>query len=149
MVRMHWKPSDGDHYRMYFHCQTNLVATFRELYPTELRYLVTDWGGSMGKWGGVLSREKWDCRGFTGQTRDFVKDVRNGEVRFGYSGQHTGTFVKGIAPADVKWLLGYLGRITDAQLNAALNASGALPEDVSCFTAALRDRINQLRRVAQ
>ncbi len=38
MVRMHWKPSDGDHYRMYFHCQTNLVATFRELYPTELSY---------------------------------------------------------------------------------------------------------------
>ena len=38
IVRMHWKPSDGDHYRMYFHCQTNLVATFRQLYPTELRY---------------------------------------------------------------------------------------------------------------
>lgn len=26
MVRMHWKPSDGDHYRMYSHCQTNLMA---------------------------------------------------------------------------------------------------------------------------
>jgi hypothetical protein len=38
IVRMHWKPADGDSYRLYFHCQTNLVATFRELYPTELRY---------------------------------------------------------------------------------------------------------------
>jgi hypothetical protein len=38
MVRIHWKPSDGDHYRMYFHCQTNLVSTFRSLYPTELTY---------------------------------------------------------------------------------------------------------------
>ncbi len=38
IIRIHWKPSDGAHYRMYFHCQTNLVATFRELYPTELRY---------------------------------------------------------------------------------------------------------------
>jgi hypothetical protein len=38
IVRMHWKPSDGDCYRVYFHCQTNLVATFREMYPTELRY---------------------------------------------------------------------------------------------------------------
>ena len=118
-------------------------------YPTELRYLVTDWGGTMGKWGGVLSREKWDCKGFTSQTKDFVKDVRNGEVRFGYSGQHTSEFVKGITPADVKWLLGYLGRITDAQLTAALNASGATAEETSCFTVALRDRINQLRRVAQ
>ena len=38
MVRMHWKPSDGDHFGMYFHCQTNLVATFRELYPAELQF---------------------------------------------------------------------------------------------------------------
>jgi hypothetical protein len=38
MVRMHWKASDGDHYKIYFHCQTNLVATFRELYPGELQF---------------------------------------------------------------------------------------------------------------
>ena len=25
-------------YAVYFHCQTNLVETFRELYPTELSY---------------------------------------------------------------------------------------------------------------
>jgi hypothetical protein len=25
-------------YAVYFHCQTDLIATFRELYPTELRY---------------------------------------------------------------------------------------------------------------
>jgi hypothetical protein len=38
MVRMHWKPSDGDRFGVYFHCQTNLVATFRELYPGELQF---------------------------------------------------------------------------------------------------------------
>lgn len=38
MVRMHWKPSDGDSLGMYFHCQTSLVSTFRELYPTEFRF---------------------------------------------------------------------------------------------------------------
>jgi uncharacterized protein DUF1801 len=27
-----------DQYAVYFHCQTNLVETFRELYPTELSY---------------------------------------------------------------------------------------------------------------
>ncbi len=118
-------------------------------YPGELRYLVTDWGGSMGKWGGVMSREKWDCKGFASQTKDFVKDVRNGEVRFGYSGQHTTTFVKGIVPADVKWLMTYLGRVTDTQISEALKASGATPDEVSCYTTSLRDRINQLRQVAQ
>ena len=54
-----------------------------------------------------------------------------------------------ITTADVKWLLGYLGRITDAQIMEALKASGATPEEVTCFTASLRDRINQLRQVAQ
>jgi hypothetical protein len=38
LIRIHWKPSDSGHYRMYFHCQTNLVATFRALYPTQLTY---------------------------------------------------------------------------------------------------------------
>ncbi len=29
---------DDDGYAMYFHCQTNLVETFRELYPTQMDY---------------------------------------------------------------------------------------------------------------
>ena len=32
------RPKDDDGYAMYFHCQTDLVATFRELYPTQMRY---------------------------------------------------------------------------------------------------------------
>jgi hypothetical protein len=28
----------NDQYAVYFHCQTNLVETFRQLYPTELSY---------------------------------------------------------------------------------------------------------------
>lgn len=31
-VRIDWKPSDPDHYFVYFHCQSRLVETFRELY---------------------------------------------------------------------------------------------------------------------
>ena len=29
---------DGDGYAMYFHCQTNLIETFRELYPAQMTY---------------------------------------------------------------------------------------------------------------
>jgi hypothetical protein len=118
-------------------------------YPTEARYLVTDWGGSMGKWGGVLGREKWDCRGFTSQTADFVKDVKGDEVRFGFSGQHRTGFQTGIKTSEVKWLMQYLGRVTDAQMAAALKASGATDEEVVCFTNTLRDRIRQLSDAAQ
>jgi len=31
-VRMDWKPSDPDRYFVFFHCQSRLVETFRELY---------------------------------------------------------------------------------------------------------------------
>jgi hypothetical protein len=37
-VRIDAVKSQPDRYAVYFHCQTNLVATFRELYPTRLKY---------------------------------------------------------------------------------------------------------------
>jgi len=131
------------------------TAIFR--YPAKLssdgtaedRYIVTDWGGSMGKWGGYTSREKWDCKGFKNQTKDFIKGVKGNFVQFGYSGQHTEDFKNDIKVSDVKWLLQYLGGITDAQLRDGLQASGATPEEVECFTQSLRDRINQLKAVAR
>jgi hypothetical protein len=38
-VRMDWKPSQPTRYAMYFHCQTNLVETFKTLFPTEFNYV--------------------------------------------------------------------------------------------------------------
>ena len=37
-VRIAWKKSAPTQYAMYFHCQTNLVETFRALFPREFRY---------------------------------------------------------------------------------------------------------------
>ena len=37
-LRMHWKDSDPEHCRVFFHCQTKLVETFRELYPEEFEF---------------------------------------------------------------------------------------------------------------
>jgi len=48
----------------------------------------------------------------------------------------------------VKWLLQYVGRITDDQIRTGLKASGATPDEVECFTKAIRDRINQLNRLS-
>jgi hypothetical protein len=38
MVRMAWKQALPDRYALYFHCQTNLIATFKGLYPDEFTY---------------------------------------------------------------------------------------------------------------
>jgi hypothetical protein len=37
-IRIDQVKSADHQYAVYFHCQTDLVATFRELYPTEFRY---------------------------------------------------------------------------------------------------------------
>lgn len=37
-VRMDWKKSDPDRYAIYFHCQTNLVETFRTMFPQDFQF---------------------------------------------------------------------------------------------------------------
>lgn len=37
-VRIDWKPKDPDVIKVFFHCQTCLVETFKELYPNEFEY---------------------------------------------------------------------------------------------------------------
>jgi len=114
----------------------------------EAQYLIVDWGGSMGKWGGtVVTRGRWDPVGFAAQTPQFVTGVANGFVQFGYSRQRTADARPDIRVEDVKRLCRYLGRITDDQLRAALTASGATPEETESFAASLRTRIDQLRGV--
>ncbi|OBP16673.1 hypothetical protein A5320_04595 [Rheinheimera sp. SA_1] len=37
-IRIDWKAKDPEFVKLFFHCQTRLVETFREIYPAELRY---------------------------------------------------------------------------------------------------------------
>jgi len=37
-IRIDWKESSPDKYFLFFHCQTKLVDTFRELYANELEF---------------------------------------------------------------------------------------------------------------
>lgn len=37
-VRIDWKRKDPKHYAMYFHCQTNLVETFRTAFPDDFKF---------------------------------------------------------------------------------------------------------------
>jgi len=112
-------------------------------------YTFTDWGSGMGYWGDKTGQTDWNCHDYTAQTADFVKGIVNGEVVFGYEGHHNNDFKRHIRPADVAWLMARLGRITDEQIGAALRASGATPQDETCFTKAIRARIDQLSAVAK
>jgi hypothetical protein len=109
-------------------------------------YADVDWGASLGKWGNTLSWSKWDCRGFAQQTPMFVKGVENSRLQWGFTGKHRKDVTAEITVDDVKWLLQYLGRISDHQIQRGLAASGANQRESDCYLHALRERVEQLRR---
>lgn len=37
-LRIDWKQKDPLHYAMYFHCQTNLIETFRTIFPHDFTF---------------------------------------------------------------------------------------------------------------
>jgi hypothetical protein len=118
--------------------------------PPLYLFFISDWGASLGKWGSAPGpRSKWDCKGYTAQTPDFVQGVDKGIVRWGYSGKHNDDIVKGIRVTDVQWLMQYLGRVTDDQLRRGLAASGAAPEQMDLYLRSIRQRINQLQAQLQ
>ncbi|MFN7995499.1 MAG: hypothetical protein U0Q18_17950 [Bryobacteraceae bacterium] len=110
-------------------------------------YSVDDWGGAMGRWGGLLSRSKWDYRGFYEQSPAFISFTEGG-IRWGYQGQHTHVITGGIRSSDVAWLLRYLGQVSDDQLREALIASGASGTETRYYVQGIRTRIRQLQKIA-
>jgi hypothetical protein len=111
-------------------------------------YAFTDWGSGMGRWGSSTGQTDWRCEDYSAQTPDFVKGAQNGFAVFGWEGDINSGFRDHIPASHVAWLYQYLGRITDAQLQAGLKAAGGTDAEAGCFTQALRARIEQLHVVA-
>ena len=127
------------------------LAIFEDGSADEPRYLYADvdWGASLGAWGNLFSWSKWDCKGFEKQSPKFVKGVENGELSWGFKGKNRKDMTTNISQHDVRWILQYLGRITDEQIRTGLAASGASPQQTECYTRALRQRIGQLQQAAK
>jgi hypothetical protein len=112
----------------------------------EARYLITDWGGAMGKWGtNVISRGRWDPDGFEAQTPQFVTGIQNGIVQFGYVGQRTADVASDIPVEHARWFYERAQQLSEPLLREGLLASGATEEEARRFAAAIRARIDQLQ----
>jgi hypothetical protein len=117
---------------------------------TERRFVVGDWGGTMGRWGRPNERwTTWDCEGFAAQSDELVRVGPDGRLAWGFRGQRTSDMAAGVSAAEVRWIMQYLGALTDDQIRAALVASGASAEEADCFTAAMRRRLDALARVQE
>jgi hypothetical protein len=113
-----------------------------------LYYFIDDWGGAMGRWGKYFTRNKWNADSFLEQSDNFVT-LKNGEVKWGYVGQHSGLQKEDVRPADVQWLMQRLSRVSDDQLRAGLLSSGASSEETEKYVKALRMRIGALQKIVE
>ena len=121
------------------------IFEVRTPWGREARYLITDWGGAMGKWGSnLVARGRWDAAGFEAQTPQFVTGVKEGWVNFGYQGQRTAEIARGIPVEHVEWFYRYARRLQEPALRQALLACGATDEEARSFARALIERIRQL-----
>jgi hypothetical protein len=126
------------------------LGVFEETFNGEPRYLfaTVDWGSSLGTWGGIFTQSIGNCKGFAKQNSNFIEYDKKGRLRWAFNGKRGDDLIEDISPSDVRWLLQYLGRITDHQIEDGLSASGMNSQETTCYTRALRDRIEQMRRVA-
>ncbi len=107
----------------------------------ELRYIISDLGGSFGKTGGFLSRSRNEPKDYA--KADFIKAVKGDVIDFNYGGKNQKLFA-GITVADARWLSERFKGLSDEQIKDAFRSANYTPEEVDTLTAALKSRIAAL-----
>ena len=111
----------------------------------ELRYIISDLGGTFGKTGGFFSRSRNEPKDFV--KADFIKAVKGDVIDFNYGGKNQKLF-EGITVADARWLSERFKGLSDEQLKDAFRAANYTPEEVDMLTSALKVRIAALANAA-
>jgi hypothetical protein len=111
----------------------------------ELRYIISDLGGSLGKTGGFFSRSRNEPIDFI--KSNFIESVRGNVIDFNYGGKSQALF-DNITTTDAKWIGGLLARLSDTQIADAFRAANYSPDEVLALSQAVRRRINALNDVS-
>jgi hypothetical protein len=111
----------------------------------ELRYIISDLGGSFGKTGGFLSRSRNKPSDYV--KADFIKGVNGDVIDFHYSGKNQKLF-ENLTVADATWLSNWLKRLSDEQIKDAFRAANYTPEEVDTLATAFRERARALANPA-
>ena len=107
----------------------------------ELRYIISDLGGTFGKTGGFISRSRNKPSDYV--KADFIKKVNGDVIDFHYSGKNQKLF-EGITLADARWLSDLLKRLSDEQIKDAFRSANYSAEEVDQLAGAFKARIGQL-----
>ncbi len=107
----------------------------------ELRYIISDLGGSFGKTGGFFARSRNKPSDYV--KADFIKGVKGDMIDFAYSGKNQKLF-EGITVADARWLSNLFKRLSDEQIKDAFRSANYSAEEVDMLAGAMKERINAL-----
>jgi len=112
----------------------------------ELRYIISDLGGSIGKTGGPISRSRNKPSDFV--KAEFIEGVKNNVIDFHYAGKNKALF-DNLTLDDAHWIASWLGKLSDDQIKDAFRAANYDPEDVAALAQTVRDRIDVLVPLTQ
>jgi len=112
----------------------------------ELRYIISDLGGSFGKTGGVISRSRNKPSDYV--KADFIEKIKGDTIDFNYGGKNKKLF-DNITVADARWLSNWLGQLTDEQIRDAFRAANYSAANVDSLTAAFKERITTLTNITK
>ena len=111
----------------------------------EARYVISDLGGTLGKTGGAMSRSRNKPSDFV--KADFIEKVKGEQIHFHYNGKNKKLF-DNLTVADVRWLSGWLTRLSAEQIKDAFRAANYTPEEVEELVKAVQERIKMLADIS-
>lgn len=111
----------------------------------ELRYIISDLGGSFGKTGGFFARSRNEPSDY--QKSEFIKKVNGDVIDFNYGGKNQKLF-EGLTVADARWVSNLLKRLSDDQIKDAFRSANYSAEEVDVLAGALKERINALAKLS-
>jgi hypothetical protein len=122
---------------------------------SELQYIVSDLGTTFGKAGGSSGPVSFlkSIKGSRNEPADYVADkfidrIEGNFVRLHYSGKNS-EMMSNITIADVRWIAGWLSRLSDQQIADAFRAANYSADEVRMLAGAVRKRINELVALLQ
>lgn len=111
----------------------------------ELRYIISDLGGSFGKTGGFITRSRNEPSDYV--KADFIKKVNGNVIDFNYGGKNQKLF-ENITIADAHWLSNLMKRLSDEQIKDVFRAANYSAAEVDQLATALTERIEELANPA-
>lgn len=107
----------------------------------ELRYIVSDWGATLGKTGNSITHNRNNPKDYA-HTR-LIKKVEGDKLVFDFRATHD-NILKNVSVADAKWLGKILSQLSDKQISDAFRAANYSADEIDVLTKTFRARIDEL-----